>query len=163
MRMADRVQVEGDKTASVEAGLHANVLTARPDCEASIHTHQPVASAYTLLAMALEVKSEDAARELGSSVPCVTYAPSGTGWLAKRVGQAFEDGGNACLMRNHGVLCVGRDIPEAIQRVVLLEASCAVFFREGLAAGTHVSAATAELIERTLEATTRTQIQDSAA
>ena len=163
MRMADRVQVEGDKTASVEAGLHANVLTARPDCEASIHTHQPVASAYTLLAMALEVKSEDAARELGSSVPCVTYAPSGTGWLAKRVGQAFEDGGNACLMRNHGVLCVGRDIPEAIQRVVLLEASCAVFFREGLAAGTRVSAATAELIERTLEATTRTQIQDSAA
>lgn len=150
MRVADRVQVEGERPASVEAGLHANVLTARPDCEASIHTHQPVASAFTLLAIELEVKNEDAARELGSTVPCVTYAPSGTGWLARRVGQVFEKDGNACLMRNHGAVCVGKDIPEAIRRVVLLEAACAEFFREGLAAGPRISAATVRLVERTL-------------
>lgn len=163
VRLANKVQVEGENIASVEAGLHANVLTVRPDCDASIHTHQPVASAYTLLAIALEVRGEEAMAELGSTVPCVTYAPSGTGWLAKRVGQAFEEGGNACLMRNHGVVCVGRDIPEAIKRVVLLEASCAEFFRAGLAAGSRVSAATAQLVERTLSATTTSQIQDSAA
>ena len=150
LRMADRVQVEGEKTASVEAGLHANVLAARSVCEASIHTHQPVASAFTLLNIALRIKSEDAARELGSSVPCVTYAPSGTGWLARRVGRVFEEHGNACLMRNHGVVCVGRDIHEAILRVVLLEAACAEFFREGLAAGSRFSAATVRLVERTL-------------
>lgn len=163
MRLADRVQVEGENIASVEATLHANVLTARPDCNASIHTHQPVASAYTLLAIALEVRGEEVIAQLGSTVPCVTYAPSGTGWLAKRVGQAFEEGGNACLMRNHGVVCVGRDIPEAIQRVVLLEAACAEFFRDGLASGSRVSAATAQLIASTLSATTASQVRDSAA
>lgn len=163
MRLADQAQVEGKRTASVEAGLHARVLNAKPDCQASIHTHQPVASAYTLLAVALDVQGEAARRELGFSVPCVKYAPSGTGWLAKGVGKVFEEGGNACLMRNHGVVCVGRDIPEAIRRVVLLEASCAEFFRAGLAAESRLSAATAQLVEKTLSATTTTQAQESAA
>lgn len=150
LRIADRVQVEGVRAASVEAGLHANVLQARPDCEASIHTHQPVASAFTLLAIALEINDKNAAMELGSSVPCVTYAPSGTGWLARQVGRVFQETGNACLMRNHGVVCVGKDIPEAIRRVVLLEAACAEFFREGLVEGSRISAATVRLVERTL-------------
>ena len=52
VRLSDKRQVDGDREASVEAGLHAGVLLARPDCGASIHTHQPIASAYTLLAAA---------------------------------------------------------------------------------------------------------------
>jgi ribulose-5-phosphate 4-epimerase/fuculose-1-phosphate aldolase len=36
-------------------------------------------------------------------------------------------------MRNHGVLCVGRDCKTAIARVVAIEAECALYF------GGHVS------------------------
>ena len=128
VRLSDAHQVEGEREASVETGLHARVLLKRPECDASVHTHQPVASAYTLLARTLEVW--DAARRslLGSEIPCVGYAPSGTGWLAMRVARAMRPHTHACLMRNHGVVCVGKDENEAMKRVAALEAECAAFF-----------------------------------
>ncbi len=161
LRMADTNQVEGEKSASVEAGLHARVLAARPDCTTSLHTHQPIASAYTLLDMALDVQDAEAVALLGKTIPCISYAPSGTGWLAKGVGRAFDSPNHACLMRNHGIVCVGTDIQQAIQRVVTLEAACADFFRAALSRGSSLSAATAALIEQTLSSNAHTHDQVS--
>lgn len=156
LRLADKQQVDGEKSPSVEAGLHANVLTARPDCTASIHTHQPVASAYSLLDIALGVEGQESITTLGENIPCVPYAPSGTGWLAKRVGQVFNETTHACFIRNHGVVCVGQDAHQAMQRVVTLEAVCAAYFRASTAGSSTVSAATAALIEQTLSAFLKT-------
>jgi L-fuculose-phosphate aldolase len=128
LRLSDESQLEGENPASVEAGMHAAILRARLDCNASIHTHQPIASAYTLLAKPLNVEDKTARLILGSTVPCVAYAPSGTGLLAWRVGRAFKPGTHACLMRNHGVVCVGIDAAEAMNRVATLESACAAFF-----------------------------------
>jgi len=128
LRLADKTQLEGENPASVEAGMHAAVFKARPDCNASVHTHQPIASAYTLLAKPLSVEDETHRLILGNTVPCVGYAPSGTGILARRVGKAFGPGTHACLMRNHGVVCVGIDADEAMNRVATLENACAAFF-----------------------------------
>jgi len=128
LRLSDKTQVEGESPASVEAGMHAAVLKARPDCSTSIHTHQPIASAYTLLAKPLRVEERDQRLILGKTVPCVGYAPSGTGLLAWRVGRAFGPDVHAALMRNHGVVCVGIDADEATNRVATLESACAAFF-----------------------------------
>ncbi len=128
MRLSDRKQVEGDREASVEAGLHARVLAARPDCGASVHTHQPIASAYTLLAKPLRVEGPEHRPLLGDTVPCVGYAPSGTGLLAMRVARAVRPEIHAYLMRNHGVVCVGSDASEAMTRLAALESECAAFF-----------------------------------
>ena len=128
VRFADEVRVEGDRPASVESGLHAAILRARPDCGASVHTHQPVASAYTLLSKPLEVKDRRRQELLGRFVPRVRYAPSGTAWLATCVAQVFEDGAHACLMQNHGVVVAGRDPEEAVARVAALGAACAGWF-----------------------------------
>ena len=128
VRLSDELQVEGERSASVEAGLHAGVLLARPDCEASVHTHQPVASGYTLLAKPLEVRDRSGRALLGRSIPCVGYAPSGTSRLARRVARAVKPDTHAYLMRNHGAVCLGRDASEAITRVAALESECASFF-----------------------------------
>lgn len=128
VRLSDVKQVDGKNKASVESGLHAGVLLARPECDASIHTHQPVASAYTLLSRPLEVRERAHQSLLGHRVPCIGYAPSGTGLLAKRVARAIQPDTHAYLMRNHGVVCVGRDPDEAMHRVAALEAECAAFF-----------------------------------
>lgn len=160
MRLSDRAQIEGEMTASVEAGMHANVLNAWPDCDASVHTHQPIASAYTLLAIPLDVRDKKHAELLGRQVPCVSYAPSGTSWLAKRVGRAFEDRFNACLMRNHGVVCVGKDQHQAVERVAALEAACAAFFQEGLNDSPGLPPATRDLISQTLLFNSRTFRQE---
>ena len=128
VRLSDKEQVDGEREASVEAGLHAGVLLARPDCGASVHTHQPIASAYTLLAKPLRVRDSAHQRVLGNTIPCVGYAPSGTGVLAMRVARAVSSNTHAYLMRNHGVVCVGKDAKEAMMRVAALESECAAFF-----------------------------------
>lgn len=128
LRLSDRKQVEGENKASVESGLHAAVLLARPECTASVHTHQPIASAYTLLGRPLEVRDSAHAALLGRRISCVGYAPSGTGLLAMRVARAVKPDTHAYLMRNHGVVCVGKDTAEAMARVAALESECASFF-----------------------------------
>jgi len=134
MRLSNAEQVEGARQASVEAGLHAGVLLARPDCGASIHTHQPVASAYTLLAKPLEVRDRGRQALLGRNIPCVGYAPSGTALLARRVARSVKPRTHAYLMRNHGAVCVGKDVTEAMTRIGALESECASFFLSRTAA-----------------------------
>mgnify|MGYP000249410086 CR=1 FL=1 len=67
IRLSDHQQVEGEMEASVESGMHVRVLAARPDCLASVHTHQPIASAYTLLAAPLAVKGNSLRLMLGAT------------------------------------------------------------------------------------------------
>ena len=135
IRVSDATPIEGRRPASVESGLHAALLRVRPEVHASLHTHQPVASAYGLLGEPLVVGDAERRRLLGKVVPCVEYAPSGTAWLAMRVGDVFETGHHVCLMRNHGIVCVGRDAERAAQRVEALESECAAQLLDGLADG----------------------------
>ena len=129
LRVGDLVCVAGDRKPSVELRLHANVFRTRRDCNASIHTHQPIASAYTLLGRALEVSNPRLKAILGPKVECVSYAPSGTSWLAAKLGKALKPDINAYLMRNHGVVCCGPTLHETVNRLEALEVACADFFR----------------------------------
>src|SRR6185369_11140710 len=99
--------IEGDGVPSVETGLHARVLRARPDVQASIHTHQPVASACALLGRDLEVPPGALQQSLGARVPMVGYAPSGSSWLSSKLARTLRGDTNAYLMLNHGALCCG--------------------------------------------------------
>jgi len=132
LRLADLGQVAGELSPSVESGLHARMLRARPDCHASVHTHQPIASAYTVFAKPLIVQSAEHQRLLGKRIPCSGYAPSGTSWLAKKVARLASRNVHAYLMRNHGVVCVGRDVAEATERVEALEQAAAEYFTKQL-------------------------------
>lgn len=121
LRLSDLARLEGERTPSVESGLHARVLRARPDVRASIHTHQPVASACALLGRALEVPAGALQASLGRRVPVVGYAPSGTAWLSAKLARQLRGDINAYLMFNHGALCCGADVPAAVQAVEDLE------------------------------------------
>lgn len=120
LRLADLHRLDGDRAPSVESSLHAGVLRARPEVGCSIHTHQPVASALALLGEPLEVPPRWQAT-LGPRLPMVGYAPSGSGWLASKFARAVSPDVNAYLMRNHGVLCCGRDSASAMQALDDLE------------------------------------------
>ncbi|WP_369937549.1 class II aldolase/adducin family protein [Xanthomonas tesorieronis] len=121
VRLADLRQVEGAATPSVETGLHAQVLRRRGDVACSIHTHQPVASACALLGEALAVEDPALQATIGAHVPLVGYFPSGTGLLAWLLARQLCPSSNAYLMRNHGVLCCGRSLEQAVAAVDALE------------------------------------------
>ncbi|MBV6659754.1 class II aldolase/adducin family protein [Pseudomonas yamanorum] len=124
LRLKDLVQVSGECAPSVESSLHARILRNRPDVHCSIHTHQPIASACTLMGQPLEVDHPPLRKSLGRSIPLVGYAPSGTRWLASKLERAVRMNCNAYLMRNHGVLCCGPDIKTTLSRLEELEALC---------------------------------------
>jgi L-fuculose-phosphate aldolase len=132
LRLNDLVQVAGDRRPSVEHKLHANLFRARLDCRASIHTHQPVASAYTLLGRDLEIHRPALQAVLGTKAVWVSYAPSGTGWLASKLRRRQRPGVNAYLLGNHGVVCSGSSLEDAVARVEALEDACSDFFREAI-------------------------------
>jgi L-fuculose-phosphate aldolase len=121
LRLRDLARLEGERAPSVETGLHARVLRARPDVRCCIHTHQPVASALALIGEDVPVEDEALASRLGRIVPVVGYAPSGTGWLAAKLARALRPGINAYLLRNHGAVCCGSGMTEAMQAVEDLE------------------------------------------
>lgn len=134
LRLADLRQVEGSKSPSVESGLHAQVLRARPDVQASVHTHQPVASACALLGRPLEVPPGPLRRLLGERIPVAGYAPSGSGWLSSKLARQLRPDTNAYLMRNHGVLCCGATPDAALQAVEELETLCTSLLLQRIAA-----------------------------
>jgi L-fuculose-phosphate aldolase len=132
LRLDDLVHIAGDRAPSVELRLHAHVLRVRRDCDASIHTHQPIASAYTLLGRELEVTEPEHRAILGPKAALVNYAPSGTSWLASKLGNTLRPGIHAYFLRNHGVVCCGPTLSETVIRVETLEAACASFFRNAI-------------------------------
>lgn len=134
LRLSDLAQVEGERVPSVESGLHARVLRARPDVQASIHTHQPVASACALLGRALEVPTGPLQHSLGRRIPVVGYAPSGSGWLSSRLARQLRADTNAYLMFNHGVLCCGTTTATALQAVEDLETLAKALLLRSIAA-----------------------------
>lgn len=134
LRLADLKPVEATRAPSVESGLHANVLRARPDCFCSIHTHQPAASACAVIGQPLDVTAPAAHAILGAIVPIAGYAPSGTSWLAGKLARALRPDANAYLMRNHGALCCGAGPEEATQRVRALETFCLAHLRSRITA-----------------------------
>jgi L-fuculose-phosphate aldolase len=152
LRLADLRQIEGARAPSVESSLHARVLRARSDCHCSIHTHQPIASACTLLGRPLQVEDAEAQRLLGPQVALVGYAPSGTGWLAAKLSKALSPSINAYLMRNHGVLCCAPDIASGMQTVAALESVATAHLRRHILARITAQPANRQALQRVLDA-----------
>jgi L-fuculose-phosphate aldolase len=152
LRIADLRQLEGALPPSVESSLHRRVLRARADCQASVHTHQPVASACTLLGRPLAVGAAGARQLLGERIALVGYAPSGTAWLAARLAAALRPDIHAYLMRNHGVLCCVRTLADVVPALEAFEAVAAQHLRERIAAQALAMPARRVVLDGILEA-----------
>jgi len=132
LRLATLEQVEGPYPASVEAGLHARMLRLRPDVAASVHTHQPLASAAALMGQEVPVPRPEDRRVLGPHLALVPYAPSGTGLLVRALGRRIRPDINAYLLRNHGLVCVGADLELAVAHAARVERICSAFLRAAI-------------------------------
>lgn len=132
LRLDTLEQLAGDGKPSVESGLHARMLKARPDCQASLHTHQPIASAFTLLGRALPISGAEARRVIGRQVPMCAYGPSGSGLLSWLIGRRVRPDVNAYLMRNHGAIGIASTLEQAGRVMELLEQEARDWFRRAL-------------------------------
>lgn len=130
--------LEGNREPSVESALHAGVYKTRRDVNAVVHTHQVYASALAVLNLPIPALFDEQARFLGRSVEIIPYAPSGTGFLTRRVVKAIKSNNNAYIMKNHGVLCFGHYLERAAHNVEIVE-KCAHAYLLALSTGRKVN------------------------
>jgi L-fuculose-phosphate aldolase len=105
----------------LEAVLHSEAYRARPDVGAVVHGHPPYATAFSGTSAALEMLTHDAVlfanglAYFDEGPELVVAADQG-----RAVAAALGDR-RAVVLRNHGVLVVGQDVPWAVLCAATLE------------------------------------------
>jgi L-fuculose-phosphate aldolase len=118
--------VAGDLEPTSELGLHLGVYR-RYDAGAVVHTHAPMATALSCVLEELPCVHYQMLL-LGGAVPVARYETFGTPELATAVLDALE-GRTAALMANHGAITHAPDLAGAVDRSLLLEWACTVYWR----------------------------------
>ena len=150
LRLDTLAQVAGDKKPSVEKGLHQRMLTAWPGRRASLHTHQPIASAVALLHETIAWPAGNPA-ELSRHVGLIPYRPSGTGMLVKALGKALKPDIFAYLLASHGVICAAATLEGTADMVRRIEAAAAIHLRTRIERNGLADSAVQRMIADTLE------------
>ena len=112
---------------SMEHVMHLALYRVRPEINAIVHAHPPVATSFTALGRKIDCTLIAEARAILGTPVVANYALMGTKQLAETVAAAAvetESGKpNVVLMENHGVVCLGTDLLSAFDRLEVLEAA----------------------------------------
>ncbi len=106
---------------STEWRFHRDILLARPDVGAVVHTHSTYATVLAMAHREIPACHYMIAAFGGASIPCCGYARYGTQALSDRVLAALGKDCHGCLMANHGMLAVGSNLEKAMWLAVELE------------------------------------------
>ena len=111
--------------ASVELPMHLAIQSGRPEVAAIVHTHSPYATAVGLVLDEIPVVLAEQAAAVGGPIPVVPYAPTGE----RAMGEAVLAAGDAwaAIVRNHGPVCLGRSLGEALRCAFAVEEAAQVY------------------------------------
>jgi len=110
----------GPLKPSTEWRFHLDILRARREIGAVVHTHSPHATALSILRREIPACHYMVAAFGGTNVRLADYALYGTAALSANALAAL-DGRTACLLANHGMIALGRDLEHAMWSAVELE------------------------------------------
>ncbi len=122
----DGNHVDGELEASSEVALHLGIYR-RYEAGAVVHAHSRVATALSCVIDELPVVHYNQLL-LGGSVRVAPYRTFGTQELAEATLDALH-GRSAALMANHGTVVYAADVEAAVERALLLEWACDVYWR----------------------------------
>ena len=117
----------GQRAPSSEWQLHKDVLAARPDTHAIVHTHSLFCTSVACLRRPIPAIHYMVVRAGGDDIPCADYATYGTAELAASVVRALGPG-HACLMANHGMVALGDSLPAALKLAADIESLAAQYW-----------------------------------
>jgi ribulose-5-phosphate 4-epimerase/fuculose-1-phosphate aldolase len=116
-------KVFGNIRPSIELNLHRNIYNKRQDVNAIVHTHSPFTIGISISSMKFNHVIEEAKIVVGQPV-IISNKPSGSKDLAESVSKVFQRKGattRAVVIKNHGVVAIGKDIYQARAVVESLE------------------------------------------
>lgn len=117
-----------DRKPSSEWRFHRDILAARPEVGAVIHTHSMFATTLACLHREVPPFHYMIAVAGGDTIRCAPYALFGSQALSDAALAALQDR-RACLLANHGMIATGRDLDQALAVAVEVETLCEQYWR----------------------------------
>jgi L-fuculose-phosphate aldolase len=112
--------LSGSRNITSEIGMHLAVYAARPDVQAVVHAHPPVATAFASCGMALDMPlCAELIMTLGK-IPLAAYATTGTDEVGASL-QPYVQDHDSILMANHGLVTYGKDLLDAFMKLETTE------------------------------------------
>ncbi len=113
---------------SSEWRFHLDILKARQEINAVVHVHSMFATTVSCLRMEIPAFHYMIALAGGDSIRCAPYALFGSQALSDAAVAALENR-KACLLANHGMIAVGKDLKSALAITVEVETLCEQYWR----------------------------------
>ncbi len=111
---------EGPKKPSSEWRFHLDILRARPDVGAIVHTHSTYCTSLSIARKPIPPIHSMIAHFGGPDIRCADYALYGSAELSAHVLKAMQ-GRNGCLLANHGMIAAGKNLAHAMWLAIELE------------------------------------------
>lgn len=119
--------LQGGKPSS-EWRIHRDILNSHPDVGAVLHTHSTFATTLACLRRDVPAVHYMIAIAGGDSIRCAPYSLVGEQGLSDNALEALRNR-KACLLSNHGMIALGRDLDEALALAVEVEFLCEIYWR----------------------------------
>jgi L-ribulose-5-phosphate 4-epimerase len=115
----------GEGPRHVEYPIHTEIMAARDDVGAVVHTHPPHSIALAAAGDALLPVSHGGTLFVPPAVPRFTLTADliVTRELGRALAETLADH-QAVFLVNHGIVAVGKDLPSAVVRAIVLERAC---------------------------------------
>jgi len=117
----------GQRAPSTEWRLHRDVLAARKDVGAIVHTHSLYCTTISTLRRPIPALHYMVVLAGADEIPCADYATFGSPELAVAAVRALG-GGNACLLANHGMIALGETLDAALRLAAEVETLAAQYW-----------------------------------
>ena len=116
----DGKKLSGDRDPSSEMQMHLEVYRQRPDANAVVHAHPPIATGFAVAGIPLDrAVLAEVITTLGS-VPIADYATPSTRELPDAV-RRYVKAHDGMLLANHGALTLGADLFGAYYKMETIE------------------------------------------
>jgi L-fuculose-phosphate aldolase len=113
-------KLQGERDPSSEMLMHLEVYRQRPDVQAVVHAHPPVATGFAVAGIPLtRAVLAEVLTTLGS-IPIAEYATPSTNELPEAV-RKYIKAHDGMLLANHGALTVGADLFSAYYKMETIE------------------------------------------
>ena len=116
-------QLGGRRRRTSEILLHLEILKARPDVQAVVHSHAPHATAFAVSGQSVPRGATAEAEYFLGEVPMAPYETPGTLAFAQTV-VPFVHKSNVCLLADHGAVTYGNSLDFAYSLTEALDAYC---------------------------------------
>lgn len=117
----------GQRAPSTEWRLHRDVLAARKDVGAIVHTHSLYCTTIATLRRPIPALHYMVVLAGADEIPCADYATFGSPELAVAAVRALG-AGNACLLANHGMIALGETLDAALRLAAEVETLAAQYW-----------------------------------